>query len=663
MPDPPVQTRPRSTPSSRLSVLSVLRACAALFGMLWPAVGATQAPVDEPTSLGTGSLTVTTEAGRRAAPTLETDVDIRIFGLIARTRVVQSFVNPSDDWADATYAFPLPEGAAVDTLQMIVGERVIVGEIQERQRARATYEAARAAGQRASLLEQQRPNLFTTRVANLGPREKIEVLIEYQETPRYESGRFTLRFPMVATPRYDPSTAGATISQQSSGESAATELPRATVRVAMDASYDLDWIDSPSHRIEAQRSGDGYSVELGSVPANADFVLHWAASRGEVPQLVSYREDIGAYSYVQLLLIPPSPQRADLTPRQTVFVIDTSGSMAGASIRQAKAALATALETLHAEDTFNVVEFNSRARALFETPQRVDSDSLETAHAFVQGLVADGGTEIGEALGLAFAQPADPQRLEQILFITDGAVSNEEQLLSTIYRDLGERRLFTVGIGSAPNGYFMRRAAEFGRGTYTFIGDIEEVEVGIEELLAKIEAPVLTDLSLDAPADAEIWPRRLVDLYAGEPLSVALRVSAGTPLELELKGASGTETLRLQATPPTSQRHPGVGKLWARAQLRSLQDDLSRGGDAEDIRRQATTTALEHRIVSRYTSFVAVEQKPSRPSSEDSDEHEIASHAPRGTDVLPIGGTSSYRWALLGLGLLVAAGSIRRLAP
>ena len=478
------------------------------------------------------------------ATRLATDVDIGVTGIVARVSVSQRFRNDSPDWVEGVYVFPLPDDAAVDRLSMQIGERRIEGEIQERERAKQTYERARERGQHASLVEQERPNLFTTSVANIGPGEEVVIEIAYLQTAAYGRGRFSLRFPMTLTPRYVPGTTlgfakgeGWSFDTTAVSDASRVTPPMlapssnatnpATVKAVIDAGIPLARVESLYHDVATVRDGDRYELTLAaaSVPMDRDFVLEWQPTTGSAPRAVAFTETIGSSSYVLAMFLPPeNATLAQAQPREMLFVIDTSGSMGGPSIEQAKSALQFALARLNAGDRFNVIEFNSTTRALFAAPVAAEPSALAAASRFVEGLRADGGTEMDPAIGLALAYPETPGYLRQIVFITDGAVGNEAALFARIHRNLGDARFFTIGIGSAPNSHFMRKAAQFGRGSFTQLSRSDEVAPRMQALFEKLEHAALTDITIDWPDAAEVLPERIPDLYFGEPVVVAARL-------------------------------------------------------------------------------------------------------------------------------------------
>ncbi|MCQ3923437.1 MAG: marine proteobacterial sortase target protein [Rhodocyclaceae bacterium] len=468
----------------------------------------------KPKEVQQGTLLLKSEGATLAVPAVATEAEIRVSGIVARAVVRQTYRNPYDTWFEGLYVFPLPENAAVDHLRMKVGDRIIEGDIQERQAARAQYEQAKSSGRRAALVEQERPNIFTTSVANIPPRGEIVVEIEYQQTLRYDSGSFSLRFPMVVGPRYIP---GAPAEGQGAGTGWAQntdQVPDAAritppvldpakhaptnpvrLKVVLDAGVPLARVDSPYHAIvQRETEGGGRVIELaeGSVPANQDFELTWTPAASHAPQAALFTEQLGDKRYALLMVMPPAKEvAAARLPREVVFVIDTSGSMSGSSIAQAREALELAIARLSERDSFNVIEFNSYAKALYDDARPATAANRDNAVRWVRRLQAQGGTEMALALNLALNGRENPGRVRQVIFLTDGAVGNEDGLFKLIKDKLGDSRLFTVGIGSAPNSHFMGKAAQTGRGTFTYIGRIEEVKEKMGQLFAKIESPVL----------------------------------------------------------------------------------------------------------------------------------------------------------------------------
>ena len=594
------------------------------------------------------------------APTLKTDVSIVVTGIVARATVRQEFTNPSHAWAEGIYVFPLPEDAAVDHLRMKVGDRLIEGVIQERAAAKAQYEQAKHEGRRASLVEQERPNVFTTSVANIAPGAAIGIEIEYQQTVRYDAGQFSLRFPMVVGPRYIP---GVPVSGPSTGTGWAPDtdqvpdasrltppivhpsrgpLNPVSLTVELDPGAPLARLAASYHAIQTTPLADGrYRVELaqGPVPADRDFELVWQPNAEATPIATLFTERKGTETFAVLMVTPPAATALDglRLPREAIFVIDNSGSMHGASIDQAKAALKMALDRLRPDDTFNVIRFNHTTDAVFPEAQPATAQNLAAAIRYVGRLYADGGTEMLPALQQALDGREHPGRLRQVIFLTDGAVGNETQLFAAIHERLGDSRLFTIGIGSAPNSHFMREAARLGRGTFTYIGSINEVKEKMVALFAKLESPALIDVEIEAIADAEFVPERIPDVYLGEPITVALRAPT-LPSRVVLRGRLGVEVWeRVVALHPAGEG-AGLSSHWARGKIAALLDRRRTGSPEDEVRGAVLELALAHHLVSPYTSLVAVDVTPVRPGDESLESHVLNTNLPHGWDYTAVFG-------------------------
>ena len=626
-------------------------------------------------------LTTGTSGQYTVAPTVETEVAISVSGVVARTRVTQSFHNPGSEFVEGVYVFPLPEKAAVDHLEMRIGTRVIVGEIQEKDAARKTYEQAKSEGRKAALVEQQRPNLFTNSVAQIGPNEMVRITIEYQQTLGLESGVYRLRFPLAVTPRYVPMKApvealpedakaleasDAPLLQPAFESAGATDLVNPVdIAVSIDAGVPLGTVSSSYHDVRIDRPDNEHaivSLAKDQEEADHDFELTWSLAPAATPQAALFTQNVAGRDYALLMVVPPVPDAAQKAAyqsiaREMVLIIDTSGSMQGASIEQAKAAVGEALDRLTERDRFNIVEFNSVTRPMWPQALPATNANVKSARDWVAKLKADGGTEMAPALAFALDGSETPGVLRQVVFMTDGGVGNEDQLFKLIAQRLGKSRLFTVGIGSAPNAHFMTKAAQFGRGTFTYVGDVREVHEKMAGLFAKIESPVLQDVQVRWAdgSPVETFPERVPDLYLGEPvmLCAAAPSFAGTVI---VSGTLGTRPWSVALTPSSSPTASGVGALWARAKIASLMDAMRQGGDAEKLRTQVIAVALEHHLVSPYTSLVAVDETPSAPAGTTKTAL-VHAALPRGSGggAIPQTDTSATLQLLLGLLALAAA--------
>jgi len=673
------------------------------FGLVATASGAPQTPPTPPSEAGSPKDATTgefwyrrgTDAAFETAPVVETRVRFDITGVIARATVTQRFKNPLNVWIEGVYVFPLPEQAAVDHLRMRAGDRVIEGQIREKEKARQEFERAAAEGKRTTLVEQQRANLFTSRVANLGPLEELEVEIEYQQTLELEEGRVRLRFPLAMTPRYVPAIDSSLVQLASLKSGSGVVVPAlyqpncdntlvqppflptgiktnpVSIEVNLNAGFEVASLTSDTHALEVEpRSAHEFAARLRDevAPADRDFEISWKALPGVMPQssIATGKGPDGTYALITLF--PPSGGAvwSVRIPREVTFVIDTSGSMAGASMEQAKKAVVLAIQRLDASDSFNLIEFNSVTSSLFPHPVPASPDNLKRAVAFAESLAAEGGTEMLEALLAALASPPpahgeeDSASVRQVIFLTDGAVSNEDQLFSVIKAKLGRARLFPVGIGSAPNRHFMTKAAEFGRGTFTFISDVNAVEKQMTELYTKIESPVLSDIQVSfdgiAAEKAEVWPRRAPDLYLGEPVVVGARFDE-TPSAIRVTGRRDGQPFETVAPFEQAQSGRGINVLWARRKIQSLLDGVHEGADPEAVRAQVVSLGLTHHLVTKHTSLVAVDLTPVRSAEEPMESLMVPVNSPYGSAAgpLPQSATPATLLLLQGLAATLAA--------
>lgn len=611
------------------------------------------------------------------APLVAADVKMHIAGPVIRTTLTQRFTNPSDKWVEGVYAFPLPEDAAVDTLKIVIGDRFIEGDIKERQEARIIYEQAAANGQRAGLVEEERPNLFTTSLANIGPGETVAIQIEYQDKARLDNGVWSTRVPLVIAPRYSPRpTFGLTADRTNrtiavndpvpdrdritppvlhpAHEPAGAEGLRLPVNfdISLEAGVPIADISSQSHGlIVTKADADSATIHLkdGEVPADRDFILSWKPEPAKAPTASLFRETRNGEDYLLAVVNPPAikvqGQRRD---RETIFVIDNSGSMSGESMDQAKQGLLLALDRLAPTDEFNVIRFDDTMDILFTTAVAANEQNLARAKRFVSNLEANGGTEMLPALRAALVDndKSNTEEVRQVVFITDGSIGNEDELFSAITGGLGRSRLFTVGIGSAPNAYFMTRAARQGRGAFTYMDDVTKVTEQSAKLFAALENPVMTDLAVKLPTGAaDAYPSPLPDLYSGEPVTLVLRAAdlkGDLTLSGRLNGSTWSQTFSIADAASTK----GVAQLWGRAKIAGFEESRYSGMSLEDVDKGVLRTALDFHLVSRLTSLVAVDKTPARPAGETLDTRQIASMLPKGWDFGAVFGVAAEARAL-----------------
>jgi len=584
-----------------------------------------------------GSLQVLDESGKPKAlcPLKHTDVRVEISGFLSRVNVTQEFENPFKEKIEAVYVFPLPANAAVDDMTMLVGERTVRGKILRREEAQAVYEAAKSGGQVASLLNQERPNIFTQSVANILPGERIKITISYVETLKYEAGSYEFSFPMVVGPRYMP---GAATGRQASGSSPdTTQVPDASrispqpvpegmraghdvsLDIMLDAGVPIDGLKGKSHEVELERlTAHSAHVRLksSSMIPNKDFVLSYdVAGKSIQDALLAHRSDKGGY--FTLILQPPERITvADVTPKELVFVLDTSGSMSGFPIEKAKETMKLALDGLYPADTFNLITFAGDTRILFPGPVPATPENLKKAQAFLSTSSGYGGTEMMKAIK-ASLDPSDSQdHVRIVCFMTDGYVGNEMAIIAEVQKH-PNARVFGFGIGSSVNRFLLDKMSEYGRGEVEYVALNDDGSAAARRFHERVRNPLLTDISVDwngLPVQ-DVYPQRIPDLFGAKPVILNGRYTAAGRGIIRLKGKmSGREFVREIAVdfPEAESRHNVLSSLWARSRIDALMgqdyNGMQQGAMKPELKETITNLGLEYRLMTQFTSFVAVEE-------------------------------------------------------
>jgi Ca-activated chloride channel family protein len=598
-----------------------------------------------------------------ACPLKYTDVEADIVGFVGRVTVKQVFHNPLDRKIEAVYVFPLPQAAAVDNLVMTVGDRRIVGQIKPREEARDIYEAARAAGHVASLLDQERPNIFTQSVANIEPGVEVVIEISYIETLKYEDGVFEWVFPMVVGPRYVPGQPTSSIPpvapehegkvseldptrvQEGPGEPSGTgwspdtdQVPDASkitppvvkpgyraghdvsLTVRIDAGTELFDLESVLHEIAVQRSDDAHaSITLKNeveIP-NKDFILRYRLATDEIEDAwLVHKDERG--SYFTLVLQPP--QRVvpeEIVPRELIFVLDTSGSMRGYPIDQAKAVMAKAIDAMRPDDRFNLITFAGDTSILWDKPRPNTWEHRAAAQAFLASREGGGGTEMMKAINAALAPTWGSDRMRIVCFMTDGYVGNDFAIIDAVQKYAGTTRVFSFGVGNSVNRFLLDGMAHFGRGEVEYVTLESQAGAAAERFHERILAPVLADIEIDwgdLPV-ADMYPKRCFDLFSAKPLMIHGRLTGPAEGTITLRGHTGGgdfERIIEVTDPAVPADHNALTSLWARAKVDDLmmQDygAIQEGEFPEELKAEVTAIGVEFRLMTQFTSFVAVEE-------------------------------------------------------
>src|SRR5438874_473676 len=462
-----------------------------------------------------GSLQVIDPSGKPKAvcPLKHTDVKVEISGFLARAVITQEFENPFKEKIEAVYTFPLPQNAAVDDMTMLVGDRTVRGKILRREEAQAVYEAAKSNGQTASLLNQERPNIFTQSVANILPGEQIKITISYVETLKYEDGSYEFVFPMVVGPRYVP---GAPAAAQGDGLAPDTDrvpdgshiTPQpapaglraghdVSLQVSLDAGVPIDGLSSKTHDVNIERPDDHHAQvtlkDLATIP-NKDFTLRYDVAWKKIQDAL-LTHSAGTGGFFTLILQPPERVTVeDVTPKELVFVLDTSGSMGGFPIEKAKETMKLALDNLYPYDTFNLITFSGDEHILFPEPVPATPENLTKAQRFVESREGGGGTEMMKAVKAAL-DPSDNQgHVRIVCFMTDGYVGNDMEIIGEVQKH-PNARVFAFGIGSSVNRFLLDSMAKYGRGEVEYVALNDDGSAAARRFHERVRNPLMTQFT------------------------------------------------------------------------------------------------------------------------------------------------------------------------
>ena len=581
-------------------------------------------------------------------PLKHTSVEGEISGFMSAVDVTQVYTNPFEHKIEAVYVFPLPQTAAVNEFIMTIRKRRILGIIREREEAERLYKEAKRQGFVASLMTQERPNIFTQSVANIEPGHEVSISIRYIHHLRYDSGEYEFVFPMVVGPRYIPGGCGGgkvdvagdkdavvqTVStRKGTGWSPDTDtvpdasritppvLPKGyrsghdiSLAVSIDAGVAIKDLRSPSHLIDVKREGDAKAqVRLrqeDSIP-NKDFILRYRVA-GKAPEMAVLAHSGKLGGYFTLMFQPPVEIKpTEAVPKEMIFVLDCSGSMRGHPIEKAKAAMIRCIQGMNPADSFQIIRFSTNASGFAKRPVPNTRDNVRRGVKYVNQLRGSGGTQMLEGIKAAIDFPHDPERLRFVCFMTDGYIGNETQILDAIRRKIGKARLFSFGVGTSVNRYLLDRMAEEGRGDVQYVRPDSPTEPVVERFYRRIGNPCLGDIEIDwgELKVKDVYPKRIPDLFVGQPLAVVGRFARAGKGTIKIRAMAGQERKVFEIPvelPPKETGNESLATLWARQRIKDLMGRMVRR-ETPEIAEQVKNVALEFSLVSAYTAFVAVD--------------------------------------------------------
>ena len=553
-------------------------------------------------------------------PLEHTEAHITVDGSIQLVTVRQVYGNPYDHPIETVYVFPLPESGAVYSMDMEIGDRRIEGEIKERLEAQRIYEEAINQGRTAALLEQERPNIFTQTVGNILPGDDIVIEIMYAAPVGYNDGTWEVVYPMVVGPRFSPNSVSDVtritpdIVPEDTRSGYDIELT-----LALDPGFPIREFESLNHAVSTEIRDNGrLSVELSrenEIP-NRDFVFTYTTAGNDIGAgVVSHSGDLGGH--FMLMLEPDADvDPGDIAPKEIFFVVDNSGSMSGQPMEVAKETVRQFVRGMNPDDSFQIMRFSETASSMSSEPMENTAANVRRGINYIDAMSGMGGTMMIEGVRACVGYPEDEERMRYIIFLTDGYIGNEAEILSELRTTLGEHtRLFSIGVGSSVNRYLIEGLAEEGRGYAVYVGLDQDPKSAVEDVYNKINNPYLVDITIDwGDLDVtEVYPREIRDLYDGEPLVVVGRYGESGRDEITISGTLNgrnwerSMNVRLVSSGGTE----AADRLWARSKIHHLNrlvlDSGYRGKPADGLIEAIIGVSLDYGVLCEQTAFVAVD--------------------------------------------------------
>lgn len=626
-----------------------------------------------------GLYTISPTGQKLCFPLQHTQVAAKIVGNLSRVEVTQSFVNPFAQSLEAVYVFPLPDEAAVDDMEIKIGNLVIKGNIRKRTEAKEIYAQAKQEGKTAGLLEQERDNIFTQSLANIQPGEQIDVTIRYTNSLKFLGGNYEFVFPMVVGPRYIPGTI-----IDSSGDT--DEVPDASritspiippevrsgheinVNVEINAGLPILNITSPSHKLQIGQTGEIIQVSLAiadTVP-NKDFILRYQVATQETQATILTQADSRGGHFAIYLIPALTYQPREIVPKDVVFLIDTSASQSGAPIQQCQELMRRFIQGLNPDDTFTIIDFSSTTRQLSSTPLANTPENRDRAIKYINKLQANGGTELLNGIRAVLDFPVISSRLRSVVLLTDGYIGNEKQILAEVQSKLKPgNRLYSFGAGSSVNRFFLNRVAEIGRGISTIIRHDEPVDKAVENFFQQINYPVLTDIQVTWEGEGDpplIYPTTPPDLFTAQPLVLFGRQISAIAGDLRIQGnvAGGQVYQKTFHVNFADEGNLAIAQLWGRAKIKDLMNQMF-ACDTQTGVEDITDTALTYQLLSEYTAFVAVSEEIRVNPEGESISVQVPLEMPEGVNRTAVFG--EFDQSGTGFQFTRARGSLRSLSP
>ena len=618
-----------------------------------------------------GTIKVHTKEGAEFdLPALKTDLNVHIEGDLAGVTVVQTFINPTQEPLHATYLFPMNKDAAVHGMQMEISDEIVEAKIKKIEKAKKIFKKAKKEGKTASLLTQHRPNMFTQKIANLIPGLPIKITLKYAQTINKVDNEYQLVVPLIVGPRYQPLGSGKAPlvvdqniavgvkkvrSDSTYGQWEIESLPkypsvfgpnaqfqvdreRVSVKVNIKAGIPITNVYSHTHELDISGTEKDKVATLsdGRTIDNRDFVLNYRLTgKSTQASILTHRKEKDGY--FSLLIEPPTvPQNQDITAREMIFVLDTSGSMSGEPMNASKVFMRHALKTLRPDDYFRIINFGSRSHEFTNSPIRATQNNLYRGQKHIDSLNANGGTEIAPAIVKAFSSPLISQTLRIVIFLTDGYVSNESEVMQLINEKIKDARIYAFGVGTSVNRYLLSEMGRIGHGFARYIDPTENSEEVAMKFARTLSSPLLTDISIDWNKlnVSEVTPEIIPDLFSGDSIRIQGKYEGSGLQTIRVNGkVQGREaSLPLQLNLPQENFYDAstsvIPLVWARSKISDYMRQLNAKSNvsnkfSDELKFKVTTLGLDHSLATKWTSFVAVSRRGVNPEPEMTTEAQV----------------------------------------
>lgn len=606
-------------------------------------------------------------------PLKDTRVDIAVSGVIADVKVVQSYRNEGTRPINASYLFPASTRAAVYSMRMKIGDEVIYAKIKEREAAKQDFEKAKQEGKSASLLEENRPNVFSMKLANIMPQDDIEIELRYTELLVPTDGVYEVVYPTVVGPRYTNGKEEAKTGQVNSPYFRERQSPSSTLQITtrIAAGVPIAELNCSSHEINPEWvSSNVAKVSLfddNAFQGNRDFILRYRLTGDEVQTGLLLFEGEGENFFLFMAQPPTRVRPEDIPPREYIFVVDVSGSMSGFPLDTSKKLLRDLLSQMRFGDLFNVILFSGDSVELSDAPLQANKENIDRAIELIDQERGSGGTELLEAMKHAMSMPGKAGVSRNIVLVTDGYISGEQETFEYIRQNLNKSNVFAFGIGSSVNHYLIEGVAKAGMGEPFIIEDPGMAPAIADKFRQYIQSPLLTDISFRSNGFEiyDVMPGHLPDLLAGRPVIVFGKWRGPAAGSIEISGRSGGGDY--SSTFDVSSVQPDAGNLalrylWARSRIAELSDygspDVSAARASE-----ITGLGLKYNLLTPYTSFIAVREVVRNPNGNATNVDQPLP-LPIGVTDLAVGSEPELAWLLAGLTViaifLLARGRRRR---